>query len=302
MRAQGPVSSGLLSHLKSQKQGYDAFLFFGYLYATTYFGLPIVAEKAFLVPCAHDEWPIHLPMWDAFIRLPRGLIFNTPEERRFFQRRFSSAQRDGPTIGIGVDAPPRFDVPAFREKYSLREPFLLYVGRIDPSKGCAELFDFFRELRKADPSPRKLLLLGRDVMAVPYHPDIIHLGFVADDEKFAAMAACDWLVIPSPYESLSIVLLETWVAGRPALVNASCDVLVGQCQRSNGGLWYSNYAEWSRAIRSVDSRSKSILGRQGKTYVQANYTWDRMEARYKATVENHFSPDTGTEGPESSTL
>jgi glycosyltransferase involved in cell wall biosynthesis len=230
-------------------------------------------------------------MWDTFMQLPHGLIFNTPEEKKFFRRRFSTAERDGPTIGIGVDAPTEFHVPPFLRKYSLHDPFLLYVGRIDASKGCAELFDFFRRLRESDTEPRKLVLLGNEVMTVPYHPDIIRLGFVADQEKFAAMAACDWLVNPSPYESLSIVLLETWLAGRPALVNAACEVLVGQCRRSNGGLWYSNYAEWQQAILSVDSATRSMIGQQGKEYVEREYSWDRIESCYRAAVDaNGTSP------------
>ena len=115
MQAQGPTSTGLLKYLETYKNNYDAFFFFGYLYATTYFGLPIVQDKAFLVPLAHDEWTIHLPMWDRFVRLPRTVIFNTAEEKKFFIKRFPDHQFDGPVTGIGLEAPEAMDIAGLRK-------------------------------------------------------------------------------------------------------------------------------------------------------------------------------------------
>ena len=88
MRAQGPYSTPLLDDLRARAGDYERFFFFTYLYATTYFGLPEVAQKAWLLPLAHDEWMIQLPFWDGFFQRPAGFIFNTPEERDFLKRRF----------------------------------------------------------------------------------------------------------------------------------------------------------------------------------------------------------------------
>ena len=81
MRAQGPMSASLFEFISAHRDDYDAFVLFGYLYATSYFGLPLVREKAFLAPLAHDEWPIYLNIWDRFFSLPRRLIFNTAAQR-----------------------------------------------------------------------------------------------------------------------------------------------------------------------------------------------------------------------------
>jgi glycosyltransferase involved in cell wall biosynthesis len=280
MRAQGPISTPLLQYLNSEKDSYDAFIFFGYLYATTYFGLPLIREKSYLAPLAHDEWPIYFSMWDRLMTLPRAIIFSSPEEKLFFKKRFPRYQGDGPVIGIGLDSFPQLDASDFCRKYSVQEPFLLYAGRIDDSKGCGELLNWFIEMRKTERQVRRLVLIGREVLPVPYHRDIIYLGFVSENEKWAAMQACDWLLNPSIYESLSIALLEGWLAGRPALVNGKCDVLVGHCQRSNGGLWYNNFEEWSSAIKTIDQPTKATLGRQGREYVVANYSWERVERSY----------------------
>jgi len=295
MRAQGPISTALFQYLKTASNSYDAFVFFGYLYATTYFGLPLVCEKAYLAPLAHDEWPIYFSMWENIFSLPKQLIFNTQWERQFLRSRFPKLRLEGPTIGVGIEPPRSVHAPDFRRRYRLDGDFLLYVGRIDESKGCHTLIEYFIRAREHHVIDHKLVLIGNEVMPVPYHPEIIHLGFVTDEEKFAAMAACDWLVNPSPYESLSMVLLETWLTGRPVLVNSSSEVLVGHCRKSNGGLWYSNYHEWEKAITLVDSAAKSVLGQCGNAYVRTNYSWDRIESEYRATVgktnfvETHIS-------------
>jgi glycosyltransferase involved in cell wall biosynthesis len=128
-------------------------------------------------------------------------------------------------------------------------------------------------------------LLGKEVMPVPFHDDVIHLGFVSDQEKWAAMRNCDWLIMPSLHESLSMVLLEAWSVERPALVNGGCEVLVRHCQEAHGGLWYNNFEEWSAALSTVDEPTRRILGRQGKAYVQQRYSWERVEASYLETLE-----------------
>ena len=143
MRAQGPMSAGLFDYLRAQKESYDAFVFFGYLYATTYFGLPLVREKAWLEPLAHDEWTIYFEMWDDFFALPEGFIFNTRAERSLLQRRFPGNSLSGPIAGVGIETPPQIDTESFKSRYKLSVPFLLYVGRIDESKGCRVMLDYF---------------------------------------------------------------------------------------------------------------------------------------------------------------
>ncbi|MBI5686315.1 MAG: glycosyltransferase family 4 protein [Verrucomicrobia bacterium] len=292
MRAQGPMSCGLLDFITSHSDEYDAFIFFTYLYATTYFLLPLVKEKAWLVPFAHDEWPIYFPMWERLFSLPRGLVFSTDEERDFLRQRFSNALPPGPVVGTGIDAVAVTNPVGFRQRHGLADPFLLYVGRVDGSKGCGELFDYFRRVREADPTPRKLVLIGREVMPIPQDKDIVRLGFVDEQTKWDAMAACDWLVMPSRYESLSLVLLETWAAGRPAIVNGECAVLTGHCRKANAGLWYSSFEEFQAILSVAKDADKHAMGRQGAAYVRANYTWKAVERKYLDLLEGR-SPAAG---------
>ena len=285
MRAQGPMSTDLINFIRDRKDDYDALVFFTYLYATTYFGLPLVQEKAFLVPAGHDEWPIYLSMWDDFFLKPKGFMFLTLEEKSFLQSRFPNAGLEGPISGIGVDMPRSCDSDRFARDYGINAPFLLYMGRIDPSKGCEELFGFFKKIKKNRSSSNiKLVLLGKSAMDIPDHPDIISLGYVDEQTKFDALAACDWLVNPSPYESLSIVLLEAWSVGTPVLVTGKADVLVGQCRRSNGGLWYRDFEEFSHIILNTGKKIGDILGEQGEKFVAEHYSWRDIESKYLALL------------------
>jgi len=272
LRAQGPVSSSLREYIRNSKNEYDKFIFFTYLYLP-YFLLPLVREKAILVPTAHDEWPIYLGIWEKFFSLPAGFIFNTPEEKAFLKQRFPSVQFVGPVIGNGVERPVSVNPRRFRQQTGIEEPFLLYTGRIDESKGCGVLFDYFMELRNSESSPRKLVLIGKAAMEIPDHPDIVALGFVEEQLKWDAMSAADWLVNPSPHESLSLVLLEAWLLGTPSLVTSECDVLVGQSRRSNGGLWYEDCATFLGIIFQVGCLDRKLLGAQGREFVNSSYSW-----------------------------
>lgn len=285
MRAQGPWSPELLAYIDANADDYDAFIFFGYLYAQTYFGLPKVATKAILAPLAHDEWTIHLSMWSQVFRLPRAFVFNTMEERDFLHRRFPDVPLDGPVVGVAVDRPADINPQRFRQESGENGGFLLYIGRIDPSKGCDELFDYFIRQRASGQGPGKLVLIGKAVMPIPDHPDIVSLGFVSSQVKWDALAACDALVMPSSYESLSIVLLEAWAVGKPVIVNGRSEVLVGQCRRSNGGVWYENFEEFSLGLaRLQEGRIPGVLGRQGWRFVNEHYTWPVIEQAYLDVV------------------
>lgn len=289
MRAQGPISTGLLSYLERNTENYDLFIFFGYLYATTYFGLPLVAGKSVLAPLAHDEWPIYFGMWDSFFCLPQAFLFNTEVEKDFLNQRFPSTPLPGIVVGAGLDIPRKIDARLARERYQLHEPFLLYLGRIDESKGCIELLDWFRRYRRSGRGVVKLVLAGKEYARIPFDDDIVHLGFVSDDEKWSALAACEWLVMPSPYESLSLTTLEAWAAGRPALVTAKSDVLRRHCELSNAGIVYSNFYEWQAAINTTTPDERAKLGANGKRYVSRRYTWDRVEKQYRALASDLLS-------------
>jgi glycosyltransferase involved in cell wall biosynthesis len=284
MIAQGPVSKSLVRYIKKRRRKYDAFVFFTYLYASTYFTLPEVAKKSILVPTAHDEWMIKMGIWDWFFDLPRGFLFLSEGEKEFLSHRFPHAGLSGPVIQIPVSSPTRYSPERFREKYDIQSPYLLYVGRLDASKGCLELIHFFINFCSRNATPAKLVLIGKGAMNVPKHPAVISLGYVDTQTKWDALAGCEWLVNPSAYESLSLVLLEAWNVKRPVLVTAKCGVMVRQCMLSQGGLWYNGYQEFEKILLHVDDSEKDRMGEQGCGYVQAHHSRNGTRRKMEESI------------------
>ena len=290
MTAQGPDAPQLVDAIKDQKDRFDVFIFFTYLYATTFWGLPYVAYKSLLVPTAHDEPPIYLSIFEELFAKPRGFIFNSPEEKAFLKRKFDIDTSLSDVIGVGVQTDPGFNIEnVYSENFP--ENYVIYVGRIDGSKGCPEMFDYWQRYKTKYKGDLQLSLVGRAQMEIPEHKDIVPLGFISEEEKFAAIARSQCLIMPSPFESLSIVLLEAWLCGRPVLVNGKCEVLKGQCRRSNGGLWYENYDEFEACLNFFLDENETALkmAANGKKFVELNYSWDEIKKKYSALIDRFLN-------------
>jgi hypothetical protein len=193
----------------------------------------------------------------------------------------------GVVVGVGSDVPDRTDPARFRRKRRISRPFAIYIGRIDENKGCAELFSYFLRYTRMFAQGLDLVLIGNPIIPIPQHPRVHHLGFVSDEDKFDALAAAELLIMPSYFESLSMVALEAWALGKPVLANARCDVLKGQCIRSNGGLYYEDFAEFAETLRAIDFSPSlaAALGRNGRDYFNRHYTWPIIERKYLEMFE-----------------
>jgi glycosyltransferase involved in cell wall biosynthesis len=277
MHAQGPNASGLLEHLRDHGTSYDAVAFVTYLYAPTADGLPLVADRSVLVPAVHDEPPLRLRLFDEVFAAARILLFSTPEERELARDRFDVQNVRARIVGLGVDEPP----PRGEATLLLDRPYALYVGRLDLSKGVGDLIDGHRAYREWHPDGLDLVLVGSETLHAD-EPWLRTLGFVPEAVKHEAIAGATVVVLPSPYESLSIVQLEAWSHGRPTLANARSAVLVGQTRRAGGGLWYDGPQEYTTMLDFL-ARSEPVavtLGRQGRRFVNASFAWDEVRSRW----------------------
>jgi len=282
MRQQGPISSGLLRYIATHSKDYRAFVFFTYLYGTTFLGLPLVWDKALLIPAAHDEPTFYLDIFQSVFHLPRAIIYNTESERRLTQRLFSNERIPCAVIGTGIDVPADVRGDRFRARYGLRGDFVIYVGRVDESKNVRELFDHFLAFRARDSRQVKLVVIGKGSTPIPRHPDIVPLGFVSEQDKFDGLQAAAALILPSKYESLSIVVLEAWRVGTPVLVNGDCEVMKDQCRLGQGGLWYQSSEEFGVVLRALLDQPglRRRLAESGRAFAETTYAWDRVERSY----------------------
>jgi glycosyltransferase involved in cell wall biosynthesis len=396
-RTNGPDLPALLEHLRANGNAYDRVLFWSYRYAPTFFGLPLVADRAILVPTAEDDEIIRTAtILGNFFTKPRAYLFLTPEERDLVAARCTGPLPPFEVIGAGVtlapsppsppspptEAPgergevfvggtvspqprppkspvdrgdgvarktaspqPRPPQPpedrehgvagktAFpqprppqpsgdrgdgmvpegpfaqpRDPYLSDEggdrfgggtpsppptffggndgaggirPFALYLGRIEKNKGCDRLVDYFLSYAEGGRPGMELVMAGPSIMEIPRHPAIRVLGFVENAVRDELLARARVLVMPSPYESLSMVLLEAWRVGTPALVYGRCKPLRGQTARANGGLFYEQREEFSEALAwfATHPAEARQFGLQGQAYVSREYQWPVVLAK-----------------------
>lgn len=295
MERQGPFSTGLVEALARERGSHDLFIFFTYLYYNTYWGLKAVpAEKAVLVPTAHDEPALRLEMMTEVFAGPRAFVFNTASEREMLGRYFSFEGKYGDIVGVGVDLPKGPDTADFFAAHGVRTPYILYAGRIEPGKGCRELIDnFLRHVRR---SPGlELLLVGNLLMDLPDDPAVRYLGFVSPEHKNAAMAGALATVHPSHFESLCMAALESLAVRTPILVQEATDPLKRHCLEGKCGLYYANADEFGEALDllEADERLRRALGGNGFDYVARNYAWPAIIEKYERLFEQLLGP-----GPE----
>jgi glycosyltransferase involved in cell wall biosynthesis len=281
--AQGPDAPGLLDHLRRHGREYDAVIFFTLLYAPTVFGLPLVWDRAILVPTLHEEAAARLGLQGRALRLARHVIWLTAEERATAESLYDVSDLRGDLAGSGIDAPPPAGSPPPR--FGLERPYLLYAGRIDPEKGCSELFDAFLGWAEDD-GRADLALAGRAWMEIPRHPRVHHLGFVERSELWALTHGAVATVVPSRHESLSLVALESLAAATPIVVPADSPVLLGHARRSGGGIVYRDVPELRAAFARLldDAGRRTALGAAGRAYVEQHYAWDGVLAVYESAI------------------
>jgi len=285
--AEGPASPALIDYVAKHAVSYDYCVFFSYRYYHAYHGARGAGGRAILVPTAERDATIGLSIFQPLFRSVRAIMYNSPEERAMIHAVSGNEQVPGVVVGIGSDVPNSPQPARFRQKHKIRGPFAVYVGRIDQNKGCAELFEYFQAYL-ADPAGKlSLILIGNSILPVPDHPRIRHLGFLDDADKFDAMAAADVLIMPSYYESLSMVALEAWALGRPVLANGKCDVLKGQCLRSNAGLYYETLGQFIGTLEAIEQNRwlGGTLGRNGRQFFREQYDWPVIERKYLEMFE-----------------
>jgi glycosyltransferase involved in cell wall biosynthesis len=277
---QGPYCPKLIEYISKNKDNYDAFVFFTFRYYPSYYGIKELGGKALLTPFAENDPALDLGTTNEMFDLVRGVIYSTPEEQKLIRAKtgFKEEEKIFDTVGCGIELPESIS----EYKNLKNQDYILYLGRIEGSKGCYQLFEYYLKLLKDFREIPDLVLAGYDVIGVPKHDKIKYLGFVSEAEKYSLLKNARLLIMPSPYESLSLVTLESLGCGTAVLVNGECEVLKGHCIRSNAGLWYQSYDEFSECLNFLCSNPTVLekMGENGREYIKKNYTWEKVEMKY----------------------
>jgi glycosyltransferase involved in cell wall biosynthesis len=287
LEEQGPYFPELLDTLEKRDKEFAYYFFFSYRYYHSYHGVKRFKDKAVLVPTAEHDPVIYLRMFKDFFNMPGAIVYNSHEEKKMIHKISGNEKILGDIVGIGSEIPDRFNPQYFRDKYNIREKYFIYIGRLDENKGVPELLRFYLRLLNEEAIDLTLVLMGKSVIDIPRHPKIKFLGFLLDEDKFDALTGAEFLVIPSQFESLSMVTLEAWAVGKPVAANGRTEVLQDQCRRSNAGLWYTNYDEFKKIILLLNENRelKEIMGRNGKHFFETHYSWPVIENKYLNLID-----------------
>lgn len=293
VRQQGPYAPELTAYIREQREAYDGFLFVTYLYYPVVCGLPDVADKAILIPTAHDEPYIYFPIYKKIFTNNKGIVYLTEEEKNFVESLFMNQDIPNEVVGAGIEIPEEYqddnNIQQAIVKYSVHKPYVIYAGRIDVGKNCDEMFQYFEKYKENNPdSELELVLIGQSMITIPERTDIHYLGFVPEKDKYALLAGAKCLWMPSRYESLSIALLEGMGLGVPGIVNGRCEVLKGHCAKSGGAVYYTNYEEFEECVDKIVKCSADQYNKMSvcaRKYVAKNYHWDIVMDKLSGLIE-----------------
>lgn len=270
----GPYCPSLIKFIKEHYAEYKAIIFITYGYYTTNRGIELGIPNSIIMPTAHNIASTREHRYGNAMSLSHGVLYNTIEEKQFVETYYDMNHIPYKITCFGIE-PKIYNRP----KRDMGN-YVIYAGRVSNSKNFKELNSYFLRYKKEHPSDLKLLVLGKvdNWMTVTIHEDIIFKGFVSEEEKIEYMNNAKVLILPSKNESLSIVVLESFLCRVPVIVNGACPVLKGQCIRSNAGLYYTNYEEFEKELTLLleDNELRDVLGMNGKRFVEEKYTWDKV--------------------------
>ena len=282
------VTSPDLCRYIDQHRAEYVFFFIPYLFGTTYWGSRVCPERSVLIPCLHQESYARLDLFRPMFEAVRGIVFHSPAEQRLAQRLYRIAPERSAVLGEPVACDWTTDPERFRRQYALSD-FLLYAGRTDRGKNADLLVDYFERHLHRTRAHDHLVFIGGEPPA--FSSDRVRaLGFLPRQDQYDCYAAALALCVPGVKESFSLVMMESWLAGRPVIVNAACEVTTEFCRLSGGGLYFNNVAEFSEILVELRANSELAghLGRQGRRFVLEHYSPDRVAAAYLRALDAWF--------------
>jgi len=279
LRYQGPYCPDLPQKIREVKDDFDVFILFTYLYYPTNKTLPIVSDKSLLIPTAHNEKPFYFSSFKFLFEKVKFIMYNSQGEKKLVEKTYLGARKIKNDIaGVGVEVPdfkpgtPPLDIPYF-----------IYIGRIDTAKNVHELIEWFEEYSK-DKEVRLVLVGKNDNNLIKGNDKIIFTGFVSEEEKNNYLYHSKALIIPSKFESLSMVTLEAMQMRKPVIANAECDVLVDHIKESKAGYAYDSYQHFTEILNEIltmPEEKLALLGKNGKAYVDKYYNWNSILQKFE---------------------
>ncbi len=265
------------------------FIFVPYPLPISLWGVMSAPTQSFLLPCMHDEpYAAHrLTKWQ--IEHARGILANSRAEREFILAHFNCRPEHVALTRLGIDMHVIGDGADFRRTHAIQYPMLFFAGRRDDSKNVPLLIHYVQEYMLRRQRMLTLVLAGRDPLQIPaYQRSFVRdVGFLSEQNKADAFAACDVFVHAGTQESFAFVLMEAWLQRRPALVNHGCAVTTDAVTEAQAGLTFADFAEFAAALDLLltNPHLATQLGHAGHHYVTQHCEWSEVARRVCLAIE-----------------
>jgi glycosyltransferase involved in cell wall biosynthesis len=319
VRRAGPWSPGLIEHLKRQHRSYDAVLFFSLFSPLTVHGVQTAPDRSVLFPYLQLSPALRFGLFAELLTSVRALGLVSSVEKQLLRRYLRISPEHEEIVGIGIDPSPEQSYPRhqqdpadtvvdddavgqdldtaedesylsgrgvpFRRRHRLYGQFALYGGRVEPDNGSEEMLEYFDTFASSD-GDTALVLMGVKMMKVPDEPYVRLAGILPERERMIAFEAADVTLAPAGDDLVAQPVLESLAVGTPVLASAVNESAVDHCRRANGGLYYSNRAEFVDALRLLmtNKRLHDRLGENGRNYIRQNYRWDAVLGRFDRLI------------------
>lgn len=206
-------------------------------------------------------------------------------------------------IPNGVDSSEFQNLPSrglFRKKLGIsdKEKIILYLGRLDQTKGIDILIQTFAEI-STEIYDSKLVIIGKDYGFKPQLLDlvdklklndkVIFTGFLEKTEKKEALIDADVFVTPS-FSGFPHTFLEACACGTPIVTTDRFDYL-DWIDNKVGYIVKYNQNDLKNAISKIltDSMLRSSLSTECKKTVNENFDWHvivrNLERVYQESID-----------------
>lgn len=190
--------------------------------------------------------------------------------------------------GITEEAYQSKDSTEFRKKCGLEDhPFLLYMGRLNYYKGPDLLLDAFLQIHTKNPQLH-LVMAGPDedmlepmmkkVKQSGLEERVHYVGFLGGQQKSEALYGCEFVVIPSRFDAMSIVVLEAGITSKPVLMTDTAGFLevekggYGKITKAS----VSSIAQGVQSLLDEEASHLKSLGENFNRYIVEKYHWDSI--------------------------
>ncbi|HJU56676.1 MAG TPA: glycosyltransferase family 4 protein [Pyrinomonadaceae bacterium] len=283
--AHGINSDALVDALGSYVDGDHEIVALPYFHGLTHSAVSAYPGRISLVPCFHDEPVFYWAATETLLRNAKHVFFNSAEEKRMAIKRYGPrvGRRIVESVVAGVGVELAACEPEVVSKHQLPDSYFVYAGRKEVGKNVPLLCQWFESYAEKFRRDTKLVFIGGgDETLVPSDVHFIDLGFVSEATKQRVIRNSRGVINLSENESFSIVIMEGWLLGVPAVVSARCAVTASHVRRCDGGLYVADGDEFALALKYLEDEDavRRSLAANGRRYVAREFSFDAVLSRY----------------------